>query len=84
MFVIKRRRTIKGNFSQARPGNSYAALVSLLFYRSSSVAAAVVLGARGIVLVVCSIVLSATHVRPYESCMATQTRSHLAMVIERD
>ena len=25
------------------------------------------MGARGIVLVVCSIVLSATHVRPYES-----------------
>ena len=34
-----------------------AALASLLFYWSSSVAVAIVLGARGIVLVVCSFVL---------------------------
>ena len=39
----------------------------LCFYWSSSVAGAIDLGAGGIVPVVCSIVLSATHVRPCES-----------------
>ena len=38
------------------------------------VAAAIVLGPRGIVLVVCSIILSATHVRPYESCYMTLSK----------
>ena len=69
-FKTKEQNVVRG---RSNHDNSDAALVSLLFYWSSSVAAAIVLGARGIVLVVCSIVLSATHVRPYESCIATQS-----------
>ena len=76
MFVAEFKPNFKGLILLNISGtpsetNSYVALVSLLFYWSSSDVAAIVLGARGIVLVVCSIVLSATHVRPYESCMVT-------------